>query len=334
MFKTDSLIDHAAITLSMGKKYGKSRKGNPNRARSKNNPNGKRNDPKINWPEYNKGRDSEGENYLKGLVKIADKAREMMGIEPGTRDKRVSAILVAIIKSEEDLSYWGLIKHFQKHPEDLRRCELIRGYSRSTYHRWIQDIDTEMLQKIIVWLAGDDAIHNTLVADSSGFSIAKFIEWQHAKYGKLKVSDFAKLHLIHTLHGKICAATVTPGKRNDSPRLRWMVRMRPEGSGHVIADSMYGGKKNCNAIRDSGRTPIIEPKEGYKIKGLNARARMLRFFEEHPRTFYNILKLRNNVESVFSSVKTRYNGMVRALKEHTQAVELLSKCICYNLTFA
>ena len=124
----------------MSKKYGKpsTRKGNPNRARSKNNPNSKRNDPEINWSEYNKGRDSKGENYLKVLVKIADKACEMIGIAPGIRDKRVSAILLAIIKSEEGLSYWGLIKNFQKHPEDLKRCELIRGYSRSTYRRWIQ----------------------------------------------------------------------------------------------------------------------------------------------------------------------------------------------------
>ena len=28
---------------------------NPNRPRSKNNPNGKRNDPPINWSKYNKG---------------------------------------------------------------------------------------------------------------------------------------------------------------------------------------------------------------------------------------------------------------------------------------
>ena len=320
----------------MGKKNGKSstRKGNPNRARSKNNLDGKRNDPNIDWSEYNKGRDSEGDNYVKGLGRIADKVHSIMGNAPGTRDKRVSAILVAIIKSEEDLSFWGLVKHFRKHPEDLKRCELTREYSKSTYHRWIENIDPEVQQKIITWLAGDDAVHSTLVSDSSGFSVAKLIEWQHAKYGKLSVSDFAKLHLIQTLHGRICAATVTSGKDNDSPYLRQMIEMLPKGSGYVIADAMYGGKKNCNAIRDSGRTPIIEPKSGYKIKGFGARAEMLRFFEEHPRTFYKILRLRNNVESAFSSIKARFNGMVRALKEHTQTVELLSKCICYNLIFA
>ena len=61
---------------------------------------------------------------------------------------------------------------------------------------------------------------------------------------------------------------------------------------------------------------------------------MLRFRDEHPGTFYGILRIRNNVESVFSSMKERFGGVVRALKTHTQAVELLSMCICYNMTFA
>ena len=43
----------------MSKRHGKSRQTNPNRARSKNNPDGKWNDPKTDWSEYNKDRRSE-----------------------------------------------------------------------------------------------------------------------------------------------------------------------------------------------------------------------------------------------------------------------------------
>lgn len=38
----------------MSKRHGKSRQTNPHRARSKNNPGGRRNDPKTDWSEYNK----------------------------------------------------------------------------------------------------------------------------------------------------------------------------------------------------------------------------------------------------------------------------------------
>ncbi len=61
---------------------------------------------------------------------------------------------------------------------------------------------------------------------------------------------------------------------------------------------------------------------------------MLRFLEEHPGTFRKLLRKRNNVESVFSSMKERFGGVVRAVKAKTQTVELLSMCVCYNMTFA
>ena len=69
-----------------------------------------------------------------------------------------------------------------------------------------------------------------------------------------------------------------------------------EGSGDVLGDAAYGGVKNCNAIRDSGRRAVIDVKSNATPKGLNARAEMLRFREEHPRTFHNILRIRNNVK--------------------------------------
>ena len=262
---------------------------------------------------------------------MADKVRHIMGKPPGKRDWEVSAILVALVKSEK-LSFWGLVKHFDKHPEDLERCELYRPYSRAQYHLRVSEIDPKVQQQIITWMAGEGAVNGPKIVDSSGFSISRFIEWQHAKYGKLSVHDFAKMHLIHTPQGKVCAAMVTPGKANDSPYLRKMIEMMPEGSGDVLGDAAYGGVKNCNAIRDSGRRAVIDVKSNATHKGLNARAEMLRLREEHPRTFHNILRIRNNVESVFS-MKERF-GWVRALKPHTQAVELLSMCICYNMTFA
>ncbi len=318
----------------MSKRYGKSRQTNPNHARSKNNPGGRRNDPKTDWSKYNKGRRAEGQRYVRWMLRIADIAREILGAAPGTRDRRVSAILVSILKSEENLSYWGLIKHFDRHPGDLELCELSRPYCRSWYQLRVSEIDPAVLQRIIAKMAGGDAVHGTLLADSSGFSIAKYVDWQNAKYGKLSVRLFAKLHIMHTLHGMVCAATVTPGNASDSPYLRLMVETLPEGDGDVLADAAYGGVKNCNAIRDSGRRAIIDSKSNAVIKGFNARAQMLRFREAHPGTFHRMLRLRNNVESVFSSMKARFGGVVRALRQNTQSVELLSMTICYNMAFA
>ena len=69
----------------------------------------------------------------------------------------------------------------------------------------------------------------------AAFSIARYIDWQNAKYGKINVRLFSKLYIMHTLHGMACAA-VTPGKSNDSPHLRAMIETLPEGDGYTARD--------------------------------------------------------------------------------------------------
>ena len=61
--------------------------------------------------------------------------------------------------------------------------------------------------------------------------------------------------------------------------------MLPDGSGDILVDSAYGGKKSCQAIQDSECRPIIDPKSNCVIKGFNYTVNMLRFREEHPRTY-------------------------------------------------
>ena len=71
-------------------------------------------------------------------------------------------------------------------------------------------------------------------------------------------------------------------------------------------------------------------RHNYIIKGLNARAQMLQFYEKHSERSTKKLSRRNNVESVFSVMKDRFGAVARALKERTQATELLLMVVCYN----
>ena len=130
-----------------------------------------------------------------------------------------------------------------------------------------------------------------------------------------------------------CAAVLAPGIANNSPYLRAMIEMLPEGGGYILADAAYGGVENCDTILNIGRGAIIDVKSNAVIKGFNARVGMLGFGEEYPGTFHRILRLLNNVESVFSSMKARFGGVVRALSEKTQSAELLSMTVC-NMAFA
>ena len=258
---------------------------NPNLPRSRNNPNDKRNNPQINWSNYNKGRKSEGNYYIGWMPEIANKVHETLSIPQGEYDWQISAILVSIVKSEEKLTYWGLVKHFEKHPGDLERCDLLRPYSKSTYQLRAYEIKTEGLQQIITWMAEDEVVNGTKIVDSSGFGISGYKDWHNAKYGKISVKDFVKLQAIHTHQGKISAATFTSGEVNDSPYLREMIKMILNGSSDLLGDSAYGGVENCNAVPDSGQRPIINPKSNAVPNGNDARAEMMRFCDKHPRTF-------------------------------------------------
>ena len=60
----------------------------------------------------------------------------------------------------------------------------------------------------------------------------------------------------------------------------------------------------------------MRPKKNYSVRGSGARAEMLQFCEEHPRTFHNTLRDRNNVENGFSVMKERFGAVVRALRAH------------------
>ena len=87
------------------------------------------------------------------MEKTADFIRKPLDLPKGERDRRVSSILVAILKSEEGPFHWGLARHFAKHPGDLKRRGLDRPYCRTWYHLRITQIDSAVLHEIIGWPA-------------------------------------------------------------------------------------------------------------------------------------------------------------------------------------
>ena len=86
-------------------------------------------------------------------------------------------------------------------PGDLERCEMIRPYSKSEYQIRISQIETDVLQQIILWVAVSEAVGGTKIVDSSGFSVSRRIKWYNAKYGNISVKLFDKTHLIHAPQG-------------------------------------------------------------------------------------------------------------------------------------
>ena len=141
----------------------------------------------------------------------------------------------------------------------------------------------------------------------------------------MSVHKYVKLHIIRARWSKILACTVTEGEENDSPQPRKLLNQIPKYDGdenvHFLGDAAYVGKENCKAITESGRIPILTPKKGQSSKGFNAWSNMLKFLKEHPRTYYGILRRRNNVENAFSSLKARFGTIVQTKSLKTQTID-------------
>ena len=91
-------------------------------------------------------------------------------------------------------------------------------------------------------MAGMDAA-GTLSADSGGFSVAWYRDWENAKYGENSAGLFSRLRVIRAMRGRICAATVTTGNANDSPYLREMAAFLPHGPGGVLRPTRPTGAR-------------------------------------------------------------------------------------------
>ena len=148
---------------------------------------------------------------------------------------------------------------------------------------------------------------------------------RHAKYGKMSVHKYAKLHLIGAEGSKILACTITKGEESDSPQLMDLLKQIPDHEGdddvYFLGDAAYNGKKNCKAIKASNKIPIIISKKGRSLKRFTAWSDMLRFLEKHLRTYYSILRRRNDIKNTFRSLKARFEKMAFTKSLKTQTID-------------
>ena len=191
--------------------------------------------------------------------------------------------------------------------------------------------DYEWLHKIIERQAGSYA-RGSLLGDATGVAIIRYAEWEDAKRGIVSRREFVKLHIVTDVKGrKIVSCAVTRGRAHDSPVFREMIKNVPDGVGCVMLDAGYDAHENYRMIHNTGRRPVICTRKNHVVKGFGPRAEMLRWQEKNPEEFEKTYHQRSIVESVFSSFKCRFTAVVRAKKMATQRLQLLLRCVCYNL---
>ena len=229
-------------------------------------------------------------------------------------------------------SYRQHVSYLQTHQGTLHMYGLKTVPSKSCLQNVATTIaDYEWLHEIIEGQAGSHA-RGSLLGDSTGVAINQYADWEDAKRGLISRREFVKLHVMVDAKGrKIVSCAVTRGRAHDSPVFREMFGKVPDGTGCVMLDAGYDAVKNYKMIRDSGRRPVICTRKNHVARGFGPRAEMIRWQEKNPEEFEETYHRRSIVESVFSSFKCRFTAVVRAKTLPTQRLQLLLRCVCYNM---
>ena len=250
-----------------------------------------------------------------------------------TSEMRMISYMVCLADREFRChSYRQHVSYLQTHQGTLHMYGLKTIPSKSCLHHAATIMaDYEWLHEIIERQAGSHA-HGSLLGDATGIAIIRYAEWEDAKRGIISRREFVKLHIVTDVKGrKIVSCAITRGRAHDSPVFREMIKKVPDGTGCVMLDAGYDAHENYRMIHNTGRRPVICTRKNHVVKGFGPRAEMLRWQEKNPEEFEDTYHQRSIVESVFSSFKCRFTAVVRAKKLATQRLQLLLRCICYNL---
>ena len=287
--------------------------------------------PKGYSKEYEMRRSGEGKRVINGIRSLTTTLYEIFKPKSDKDRREISYLICLMDKEFRGNSYREHVSYLEANPGSLHVCGLKAVPSKSCLHAAAKKMaeKQEILMEVIQRQAGSDA-HASLLGDASGFSINIYADWEDAKKGIIPRRQFVKLHILVAPHGRIAACMVTPGTAHDSPIFREMFARVPDGDGHVMLDSAYDARANCNMIYDRGREPVIWPRRNHIAKGFNPRAEMLRWFRRDQEGFEKVYHQRSLVESVFSSMKERFGSVVAAKTLPMQRLQVILRSICYN----
>jgi transposase len=180
-------------------------------------------------------------------------------------------------------------------------------------------------------------VEENFAMDSSGFSTVMTFIWNKCDRTKIEPKKFKKAHVMCGVKTNIIThIEVTDGYVHDSPMFETLIRntTRNFHMKELYADKGYSSEKNLDIACRCGVIPFIpfikSVKKASETKMLIWRV-MFQYFRDHKEDFMKHYHLRSNVESVFSMMKRKFGGFVRAKNSVARENEVLCKALCHNI---
>ena len=173
-----------------------------------------------------------------------------------------------------------------------------------------------------------------VAVDSSGFSLSNSSKWFDIRIRRVNSrKECLKLHIAIDIEtGIIHYFTTTSWRRADGKEFERLMKYLPT-IGKAIGDKAYSSRKNCEIVVLKGGKPFLQFKVNATGKALGSPAWKNAFHEYKSNTeeWMETYHLRSIVESVFSSIKKRWNSYISSRKPWMQRRELALKVISYNI---
>ena len=292
------------------------------------------------WPAYDNTQMHEEERFVELLRDLCN------GIpQPEYRFGRPRLPLADVIFGVTYKAYSTMSgRRFMSSLREAEAKELVvKAPSFASNARYLENADLTPLLKALIEQSASPlrAVETDFAVDSSGFSTTTYNRWFDHKLGKERSKqNWIKTHLMCGVKTHVVTSVeVTPTETADAPQLPALVNKtaRTFTVNEVSADKAYSSRRNLHAVQAVNGVAYIPFKSntngiGNKEDGFDGLwNRMWHFYNFNRNAFLGHYHKRSNVETVFSMIKAKFGGSVRAKTPIAQVNEVLCKVLCHNI---
>jgi len=274
--------------------------------------------------------------FSQELWKIISKLPEPWSVDPRGKPHLPRVVLMCLIlKIFWCSTFDGVEAKLKANKEFLLKLwNVDRLPTHSVIHEAMNLVTMKQIRRIIRKTFRKLGKKLCAATDSTGMSTRNSSLWFDIRIKrKNSKKDCIKIHIIIDINqGYILDYHITNHKKNDCPILEKILR-NIKYLRKLVADAGYLSRKNCTLVGERGGKPYIAVKSNStpKSKGSKEWKVMVDCFIKHKGGFKKAYNCRSIIESVFSSMKRRWNSTLRSLKKWYQRKELAIKVICYNI---
>jgi transposase len=238
-----------------------------------------------------------------------------------------------ILKVGFNQTYDGIEAYLKESETFKKHFNDIPGHS--VIHRGMKKLSIKYIRKVMNRVIRFLQRHNMNIGiDSTGFRTNTSSLWYDIRIKRRgKRRDCIKLHIsVDVDTGVIHWFTMTPWNQHDSTEFENLLKHLPE-LGNVFGDKALSSRRNCQLVADKKGVPYLHFKDNAtsKAKGKPAWIISFRAYQKDKEAWLAVYHLRSIVESVFSSIKKRWNSFLRSRRKWMQKKELSLKVLSYNI---